>query len=184
MNFIDLIFLFLLIGMMALGFFQGTIRLLVLIFAFYLSVFLASLYFDMLGGFLYANVGGSSDASDYIGFLIITIITFAVLTVVGLYTFRYVELPTGALQLLSRVLGVFLGLILAGLVLGMLAVILWNMFVTHGAERVNVFLFPTIGRAVRTSTVLGFFGAEILPETYNLVRPFLPPGASFIFAIT
>ena len=51
MNGIDVVFLLILLGGLALGFFQGTIKLLVAIIAFYVSIVLASLYFQAVGNF-------------------------------------------------------------------------------------------------------------------------------------
>lgn len=52
MNLIDILFLLGVLGGLALGFFQGTIRLAIAIVSFYVSIILASLYFQALGRFL------------------------------------------------------------------------------------------------------------------------------------
>lgn len=49
MNLIDILFLLGVLGGLALGFFQGTIRLAIAIVSFYVSIILASLYFQRLG---------------------------------------------------------------------------------------------------------------------------------------
>lgn len=52
MNVVDLFFIFLFIGALALGFFQGMIRQIILIVVFYVSVLLASIYFGAMASFL------------------------------------------------------------------------------------------------------------------------------------
>ncbi len=49
MNAIDLLFILLLLAGLAIGFFQGTIRLTIAIVSFYVSIVLASLYFQLVG---------------------------------------------------------------------------------------------------------------------------------------
>ena len=51
MNLIDILFLLGVLGGLALGFFLGIIRLAIAIISFYLSIILASLYFQSLGRF-------------------------------------------------------------------------------------------------------------------------------------
>ncbi|MFN8476206.1 MAG: CvpA family protein [Kouleothrix sp.] len=46
MNVTDIVFILILLGGLALGFFQGTIRLIITIIAFYVGIVLASLYFQ------------------------------------------------------------------------------------------------------------------------------------------
>lgn len=182
MNFMDALFILMLLGIMALGFFQGVIRLGVLLLAFYLSVVLASLYFPVLGSFIYNRFGGQRVAADYVGFFIVLLLAFSSLAAAGLYTFRYVEV-TGRFQYLDRLGGVFLGLILSALVIGMLSVLLWNLMITHGGINVELPLFKMIGGSVQNSFLLRYFGEYILPQTYDIVSPILPSGARIIFDV-
>ncbi len=180
MNFMDVLFIFMLFGIIIAGFFQGMIRMGVLILAFYLSVVLSSLYYPPFAGWLFNNFGGTLMASNYLSFIILLIITFALLAAAGLYTFRYAQLP-GKLAVLDHALGSLLSLILAALILGMLAVLLWNLMVTAGGKNVDFPLFGLVGSQVETSAVLNYFATSILPRTYDAVRPFLPNGAQLIF---
>lgn len=180
MNVMDVFFILLLIGIMAAGFFQGLIRLSVLVLAFYLSMVLASLYFVPFGEFLTTHIQGDRAASEYIAFLVIMLFAFFILGAAGLYTFRYAEMP-GKLQYVDSVGGFFLGIVLAALVEGVLAAMLWNMFIVHGGRDLEIPFFGAIGSSVYNSFLLQYFSEFILPETYNLVRPILPSAASIIF---
>lgn len=76
MNLIDLFYIFLFLGMLALGFFHGMIRLTILLMAFYLSLVLASLYIEPVGGFLKTHFGGSRDATLFGGFGLTLMLSF------------------------------------------------------------------------------------------------------------
>ncbi len=180
MNFMDLVFISMFFGALALGFFQGMIRMGILILAFYLSVVLASLYFPMMGRFLYENFGGQRFASEYIGFFLVLLVASILLGWAGLYTFRYATLP-GKLKLVDHIVGVFLGLILGALIVGLLAILLWNLMIVSGGEDIDLPLFQMLGNSVRNSFMLRFFASNILPEAYNIVQPILPSGARLIF---
>lgn len=182
MNFIDLVLIFLMISIVALGFFQGMIRIGVLILAFYLSVVLASLYFPTVSNFLVNNFNAEQVAGDYIGFFLVALVGFALLSVAGLYTFRYAEMPDKLLYL-DKTVGMFLGLILAVLITGLIAVLLWNLFITGGGRNIDLSLFRMVGNSVYNSFLLSYFADQILPQTYDLVRPILPDGARFIFEV-
>lgn len=185
--FIDIVFILLLVGFLALGFFQGLIRLAVLLVTFYLSIVLASLYFIPLGGFLETRFGTPGDpasvaTSQYLAFVIILLIGYAVLAAAGLYTFRNVHMP-GQLQYLDRIIGVLLALFLAALFLGIFAIILWNLMVVKEAETIELPIMQWLGNSVRNSFLLRVFASSILPQAYHVADPILPDNARIIFAV-
>ncbi len=182
MNFIDLIFLLFLVAMLAVGFFQGMIRLGVLLAAFYLSLVLASLYYPALGGFFFRSFGSARYVSEYTAFALVLMLSFIVLTVAGLYTFRYARFP-GQLEYVDRIGGVLLGLVFGSLIIGMFAVLLWNMMILRGGETLDFPIMGALGRSVRGSFLLRYFANSILPQVYDIVDPILPDGAKFIFVI-
>jgi hypothetical protein len=94
MNVIDLLFIVLFFGALAVGFFQGTIRLIIVILAFYLGTVLASLYYQSLADIFVRELGGQRFVSQYVAFALIHLFSFIVLTWVGVYSFRYVHTPT------------------------------------------------------------------------------------------
>lgn len=182
MNFIDLFFLLMLVGMLALGFFQGMIRLIVLLVAFYLSIVLASLYFPALATVFQTRFGSPRYVGEYVGFALILMIGFILLTIAGLYTFRYAKMP-GRLQYVDRFVGVLLGVVLGTLFMGIFAVLLWNMMVLRGGCTIDFPIMRALCGSVRTSFLLQYFANSLLPETYALVSPILPPGARLIFVV-
>ncbi|NJN16562.1 MAG: CvpA family protein [Oscillochloris sp.] len=182
MNFIDLVLILLFFGMLSTGFFQGMIKLLVLIFAFYLSLVLASLYYPAVGNFLVVQFDTERFVGQYIGFTLVMFLAMVLLSIAGFYTFRYAQLP-GQLQYLDRIVGTLLGMIMGALLVGIFAVLLWNLMIVRGGQTIDFPIMRSLGRSVATSQILSFFANSILPQTYSLVDPFLPDGAALIFAI-
>ncbi len=183
MSWFDVIFLVLLVGGLALGFFQGTIKLIVAIIAFYVGIILASLYFQSLGGYFQRQFRTSGDVGQVTAFAIVLVATFLLLTIAGLYTFRYARVPVG-LDFVDRIAGGIFGLLLGALFAGALALMLRRLLVM---QSIGEFAQTPIGGAIqsgaRTSFMLPYFADYLLPLMYSTVRPILPEESRFIFGI-
>src|SRR5207342_2649914 len=107
MNGIDVIFLLILLAGLALGFFQGTIKLVIAIIAFYVSIVLASLYFQSVGSFFRQKFSSSQDVGQITAFATVLLISFLLLTMAGLYTFRYMKVPL-SLDFFDKIIGTVL----------------------------------------------------------------------------
>lgn len=180
MNFIDILFILIFFGILAAGFFQGMIRLLVMIAALYLSVVLASLYFASLGEFFVRRFDAERYVGQYVAFFLVLLVAFLFLALAGLYTFRYWRL-LGGLQYLDRIIGTVLGMLLGTLVIGIFASLLYNLMVVRGGRNIDLPLFRSIGTAVANSVMVRYFSTKLLPLVYNTVDPFLPEGADLLF---
>jgi membrane protein required for colicin V production len=183
MNAIDLLFILLLLAGLALGFFQGTIKLVVAIISFYIGIVLASLYFQVVGNFFRVRFRSTVEVGQITAFAVILLVSFLLLTIAGLYTFRYAKLPS-SLDFLDRIIGTLLGLVLGALVLGMFAILLQGLFVDRDvAGSVTFPIINALQRGVRGSFLVAFFGDQILPLIYTSVRPVLPRESEFIFRV-
>jgi membrane protein required for colicin V production len=183
MNGIDVIFLLLLLGGLALGFFQGTIKLLVTIIAFYVSIVLASLYFQAVGNFFRVRFNSSQEVGQITAFATVLLISFFLLTVAGLYTFRYLRVPP-SLDFFDKIIGTLLGLLLGALFMGLLAILLKDLFVLRSpASEAGLPLIISFQNGVRTSTLTTFFGERLFPLLYRTIRPILPAEANLIFRV-
>lgn len=183
MNFMDAVFLVMLVIGLAIGFFQGTIKLLVAIVAFYVGIILASLYFQSVGLFFQRSFRSSPSVGQITAFAVILLVAFLVLTIAGLYTFRYARVPP-SLDFIDRIIGTLLGLFLGALVIGMFAILLRNLFVfqdTAGSLDYPIARF--FQSNVRTSILLPFFADYVLPVLYNTLRPVLPRESEIIFRV-
>jgi membrane protein required for colicin V production len=178
--FIDLLFLLSLVGILTLGFFQGIIRVAILLVAFYLSVVMASFFFGWLGGIFVRNFHTSVSVGQYLAFAVIMITFLILLSLAGFYQFRDIHLP-GQLMYVDRVAGMVVSLLLAGLILGMMAVLLWNLFIERGAANIDFPVMKLLGRSIRSSFLLQYFANHVLPGAYNFADPILPDSARFIF---
>lgn len=182
MNFIDLLFILLFFGMLAAGFFQGMIRLLVTIIALYLAVVLASLYYAPLGEFFVRNFRAQRFVGQYVAFFLVMFFSFVLLTIAGLYTFRYAKLP-GGLEYLDRIIGTVLGMLLGVLLIGIFGGLLYNLMIVRGGRNIELPLFRALGNSVAASTLISYFSDVLLPLAYDTMDPILPEGADFLFRV-
>ena len=180
MTFVDLLLLVLIVAIMATGFFQGTIRMIIAIMTFYASIVLSSLYFRFLTVF-FTQRGTSGPVADVISLVLILLLCFVVLFVAGLYTFRYVYLPD-RLDYVDGVLGMLLGLVLAAMAAVIVAIVLHYSFVRYDAAATARFpLTPAFQRSVRRSTLVPVLLEYLLPRLYSVVGPLLPDAAQPLF---
>jgi membrane protein required for colicin V production len=166
---IDLFFIFAFMGFLFLGFSHGMIRMTILIVTFYLSLVLATLYFEPLGAYLKVKFDSSRTFADFTGFTLILLLGYLLLASAGLYTFRYAKIP-GQLQYVDRIVGTVLSIILAVLVLGILAVILTQI----RWAGVDLPLAKWFQKTVNKSELIGLFKNYLLPHLYYYVAPILP----------
>lgn len=183
MSIVDMLFLLLLVGSLILGIFQGTVKLAVSIVALYISIVLASLYFQTLGNFFRQRFGTTVEVGQITAFAIILMVGFLLLLIAGLYTFRYAHVPL-SLEFLDRIIGTLLGLVLGALILGMLAIVLQKLFVSQDvAGTLDYPFMKSFQNGVRRSTLIPFFRGNVLPLIYSSVRPLLPAEADIIFQV-
>ena len=183
MNVTDLVFILILLGSLALGFFQGTVKLLIAIIAFYVGIVLASLYFQSVGNFFRVRFHSSPEVGQITAFAVVLVVSFLVLTGAGLYTFRYFRMPA-SLDFFDKILGTMLGLLMGALLMGILAILLKDLFVFRSpATSADLPFVISLQGSVRGSTLVRFFGDNILPLIYTSVRPVLPREADFIFRV-
>jgi len=181
MNVIDILFILLLLAGLALGFFQGTIRLIVAIAAFYIGIVLASLYFTTVGLFFQRRFNSTLAVSQIMAFALILLVAFLLLTIAGLYTFRYAKMPA-SLDFIDRIIGTMLGLLLGCLFLGMLAIVFKDLFIYQDvAGSISFPIMRSFQSGVRSSFLVSFFANQILPLIFATVQPVLPRDSEIIF---
>ncbi len=183
MNVMDLMFILLLLAGLALGFFQGTIKLLIAIVAFYVGIVLSSLYFQIVGSFFRRRFGSSQEVGEITAFAVILVFSFLLLTIAGLYTFRYARMPA-SLDFIDRIIGTLLGLVMGALFMGMFAILLKDLFVFRElGDLRGLPVMAAFQSSVRSSFLVEFFADNILPWIYSSVRPVLPRESEIIFKV-
>ena len=181
MNVMDIIYILLLLVGLAIGFFQGTIKLLITIIAFYVSIILASLYFQSLGNFYRQHFQSTLEVSQITAFATVLLVAFLLLTIAGLYTFRYARIPA-SLDFIDRIIGTILGLVLGAICLGMLSILLQDLFVAQ-TPNIDFPVVQALIQSIRTSFLVPFFSNQILPLIYTTMRPLLPRESDVIFRV-
>jgi membrane protein required for colicin V production len=89
-----------------------------------------------------------------------------------------------SLDFFDKILGTLLGLLMAALFMGMLAVLLKDLFVFRSpASSASLPFMIATQSSVRGSTLVRFFSENVLPLLYNSVRPVLPREADIIFRV-
>lgn len=182
MNWVDILYILLFLGGLALGFFQGTIRLLVAIVSFYVGIILASLYFQSLGYIFQVRFRSTTGVSQVTSFALILLMSFIILTIAGLYTFRYAKLPA-SLDFIDRITGTVLGLFMGALMIGMMSVILGRLVSAGLGDVADLPIGALVQNGVRSSKMLPFFARNVLPLLYGILRPILPAEAQLIFQV-
>lgn len=172
--FVDFLLLIFFLIVVATGFFQGTIKLLIASVTFYASIILASLYFKFVS-LAFTRRGTSPIIADSLSFFLILTIAFVFLLTMALYTFRYIRMP-GRLEYVDRMLGVVLGVVLGVILASILAMVLHYAFVTHSAGN-GYPITRWLQGSTRNSTLRQALIFNILPQLYASVAPFLPDAA-------
>jgi membrane protein required for colicin V production len=92
-------------------------------------------------------------------------------------------MPAG-LDFFDKILGTLLGMLMAALFMGILAVLLKDLFVFRSpATSASLPFVISMQSSVRGSTLVRFFGENILQLIYTSVRPVLPRDADIIFRV-
>lgn len=170
--FVNLVLMALFLIVTGTGFFQGTVKLVIALVTFYISVVLASLYFKFLATY-FKNT--SPVIAESVSFFIILAICFVILLAMALYTFRYVRFP-GRLEYVDRILGVVFGVVFGVLLACVTAMILQYAFISHSAGN-EYPISRALQRSTRSSQLVQVLIYNILPRLFAAVSPFLPDAA-------
>lgn len=178
--FVDLLLLFGFIIISALGFFQGTVKLVIALVTFYASVILASLYFKFAASYI-ARSGTSPIIADAVSFFLILAICFILLLAAALYTFRYVRFPN-KLEFIDRILGLLFGIVLGAVGMSIVGMVLRFLFVSHSIGDPYP-LTRSLQSSTRTSNILPLLIENIMPQIFRIIGPFIPEAALPFFSI-
>ena len=177
----DILLALIFVAALAVGLFQGMIRLIILIVALYLATVLASLYYAPLGEIFVRRFELQRIVGQYIAFAIVHGIAFLLISLAGLYTFRYTRLP-GTLEYIDRIGGIFLGIAFGAILVGIIGDLLWNLLMVRGGREIDLPIFQLLGDSVANSVIIQSFSKVILPLTYTYLDPILPNGANLLFS--
>ncbi len=177
---VDLLLLLVLIAISIIGFFQGTIKLVLATLTLYASILLASLYFKFVSLY-FVRSAVNPVLADTLSFFLILFSCFVLLLIAALYTFRYIRLPS-RFELLDQLIGIAFGIFLGIIVSSIVAMLLHYTFVGHNlVAQTGLPLVYTLQQSTRSSRLLPVLLTHILPYLYTLVAPLLPDTALPLF---
>jgi membrane protein required for colicin V production len=179
----DIIYILLFFGIVALGFFRGAIQLTILLVSFYISLLVASFTFELLANFFIVQLGTGPQVAIFVSFSLLVLIGFTLFSFVGIYNFREVSIPD-RFFFLDHGIGMFLGIILGALFLGMFADLLWTLMIERGGETLDLPIARLLGGSMRNSFLLQYFQLYVLPRAYDFANPFLPDSVEILFRAT
>lgn len=177
----DLLLLLVLVVLAITGFFQGAIKLLLALLTLYASILLASLYFKFVALYL-VRYAFSPVLADISSFCLVLLACFLILLAAGLYTFRYIRLPS-RFELLDRIVGMVFGILLGIVASSLIAMLLRYAFIDHDlASQMSLPLVRTFQASTRSARLLPVLLMHVMPQVYTLVAPLLPDAAVPLFS--
>lgn len=154
------------------GFFYGILRMVVFGVLAVICLVLAGLYFQTFGDLLHLYANINLPESHAIAFLSTFLVTFILLTAMGLYTFRSIA---GDIQsTTNRVTGIAVSLINTLMVWGTVAHLF--IFITQAvpeAETISVFGGTQSVALVQTSKTIKPLAVAAAPTVVSIVAPFV-----------
>lgn len=170
---IDLLFSFLLIGALIVGFFHGTLHATILLLTFYLCLIISSLYFPLVSTILARKFESETFVAEYVSFILLLVSSFTFFAIAFLHTFQAIR-PQGKFALLDRIVGAFIGLFLATLFIIVLTVVLWNLLITRQAAQFPTPIMQFLGQNVQHSRYIDYLGMSTSTQVNNYLQQILP----------
>ncbi len=180
---VDLLLVLYFMAFFVLGFAQGTIRRLIGIASILFSFFLAANLYEPLGNFLSGNwTQFSKEYSFMIGFLVVFVGASVVFALIAQGWYKPTPLFEKA-RFVDELLGGFLGLLQAGLILGILVVILGSYFMLPGTavDPDELPFLRDLWGALDSSRIVDVYQATIIPGFFAIFGFLVPESIQSLF---
>jgi len=173
LNPFDVIIVLALLGGTALGFIRGLVRMALNLLVLYVAVVLAMTFYDDAGRWIhYASDGAIPETTaEVLAFLLILILTTALVNFVLNKTYKDTELP--GIRQIDQLGGMFIGFVLTCTWIGLAIIALAFILNATGST----------GSGLRDSIVFYFEGSNLVPIFYKFLpiviatlRPWMPKG--------
>jgi len=174
---LDIFLGLILIGLIALGFWQGLLKELWFLISLYLGAVLASLYGEWLGGWIARGLGsGSAEVASAWGFFIVIVLATAILFSILWTLFRHLRIRS-SLLVLDKIGGITLGVLTSFFITSFVAYVLYAILGVRGPQE---WAFVAILKDQReTSVFLSLFRNTRL-VLMTIVAPWLPDLPRFL----
>jgi uncharacterized membrane protein required for colicin V production len=182
----DLVLILYFMGFFVLGFAQGTIRRLIGIASIMFSFLLAANLYEPLSSFLGANWAQFSRQYAYmVGFGTVFIASALAFALVAQGFYKPQPLFAKA-RFLDEILGGLLGLVQAGLILGIVIVILGSFFLIPGIPQdpQELLGLRELWTALDTSKIAEVFQGTLIPIFFSIFDLFIPDSIQVYFPST
>jgi len=182
----DLVLVLYFMGFFVLGFAQGTIRRLIGIASIMFSFLLAANLYEPLGSFLGANWAQFSRQYAYmVGFGTVFIASALAFALVAQGFYKPQPLFAKA-RFLDEILGGLLGLVQAGLILGIVIVILGSFFLIPGIPQdpQELLGLRELWTALDQSKIAEVFQGTLIPIFFSIFDLFIPDSIQVYFPST
>ncbi len=171
LNPFDVLIVFALVGGTALGFIRGLMRMILSLLVLYIAAVLAMTFYERAGRYLTYMFGLPNAISQALAFLLILILTSALLNFILRRTYRDTALP--GLRQVDQ---------LGGLVIGFFLSVIWIGFAILALA--FVLATPVTGESGLHLSLLGYFNSSnLIPVFYALLpimlatlKPWMPKG--------
>ncbi len=180
---VDLLLVLYFMAFFVLGFAQGTIRRLIGIASILFSFFLAANLYEPLGNFLSGNwTQFSKEYSFMIGFLVVFVGAAIVFALIAQGWYKPTPLFEKA-RFVDELLGGFLGLLQAALILGILVIVLGSYFMLPGTaiDPDELPFLRDLWGALDSSRIVDVYQATIIPGFFAIFGFLVPESIQSLF---
>ncbi len=180
---VDLLLVLYFMAFFVLGFAQGTIRRLIGIASILFSFFLAANLYEPLGNFLAGNwTQFSKEYSFMIGFLVVFVGAAIVFALIAQGWYKPTPLFEKA-RFVDELLGGFLGLLQAALILGILVIVLGSYFMLPGTaiDPDELPFLRDLWGALDSSRIVDVYQTTIIPGFFAIFGFLVPESIQSLF---
>jgi membrane protein required for colicin V production len=180
---VDLLLVLFFMAFFVLGFAQGTIRRLIGIASILFSFFLAANLYEPLGNFLAGNwTQFSKEYSFMVGFLIVFVGAAVVFALIAQGWYKPTPLFEKA-RFVDELLGGFLGLLQAALILGIVVIVLGSYFMLPGTavDPDELPFLRDLWGALDSSRIVDVYQATIIPGFFAIFGFLVPESIQSLF---
>jgi len=171
MNSFDVVSLIVVVVALILGFFQGAVRMIIVMIMAYIGLIIAGLYFQTIGDWLHLAANISTLESYSLAYIAVFVLCMLNLSSMGIYTFRFFR---GNIEsIVNRTIGLVCSMTTVLLLLGTLAHLLLIIPNNGTASEMRSFIGSDLLRTVATARFAVPLSNMVAPIVLQILDPFV-----------
>lgn len=171
MNSFDVVSLIVVVVALILGFFQGAVRMIIVMIMAYIGLIIAGLYFQTIGDWLHLAANISTLESYSLAYIAVFVLCMLTLSSMGIYTFRFFR---GNIEsIVNRTIGLVCSMTTVLLLLGTLAHLLLIIPNNGTASEMRSFIGSDLLRTVATARFAVPLSNMVAPIVLQILDPFV-----------